>query len=116
MLLLVFDFGTVHEILVLAIMSVHKVFVNKYDLTQKLHGPLNKVSDVTELFERCQRTACSYAADHKLGDARTEGDGACWYSNKINYMAQAQCVCLVYSVRYCLIVTVNGYKRLQFWF
>jgi len=63
-LLLVFDFGTVHEILVLAVMSDHKVFANKYDLTQKLRSPLNEVSGVTELFESCQRTACSYVADH----------------------------------------------------
>lgn len=84
LLLLVFDLGTVHEICVLAIMSDRQVFANKYDLTQKLHSPLNKVSSVTELFEICQRTACSYGADHKHGDVRIEGDGACWYSNKIN--------------------------------
>jgi hypothetical protein len=82
-LLLVFDLGTVHEILV-ARMSDRKVFANKYDLTQKLHSPLKKVSGVTVLFESCQRTACSYAADHKHGDVRTDGDGSCWYSNKIN--------------------------------
>ena len=76
-LLLVFDLVTVHEILVLAIMSDHKVFANKYDLTQKLNTPLNKVSGVTELFESCQRTACSYVADLRHGDVRTEGDGAC---------------------------------------
>jgi len=58
-LLLVFDFGTVHEILVLAVMSYHKVFANKYDLTQKLRSPLDKVSGVTELFESRQRTASS---------------------------------------------------------
>jgi hypothetical protein len=69
---------------VLAVMSSHKVFANKYDLTQKLRSPLNKVSSVTELFENCQRTACSYVADHKHDDVRTEGDVACWYSNKIN--------------------------------
>jgi len=83
-LLLVFDLGTVHEILVPAIMSDHKIFANKYDLTQKLRSPLNKLRGVTELFEICQRTACSYVADLKHGDVRTEGDGACRYSSKIN--------------------------------
>jgi hypothetical protein len=81
---LYFDLGTVHEIIVLAIMSDHKVFTNKDDLTQKLCSPLNKVSGVIELFESCQRTACSYAAARKHGEVRSEGDGACWYSNKIN--------------------------------
>jgi len=81
---LYFDLGTVHEILVLAIMSDHKVFADKDDLTQKLCTPLNKVSGVIEQFESCQRTACSYAADCKHGDVRSEGDGAYWYSNKMN--------------------------------
>jgi hypothetical protein len=84
LLLLVFHLGTVHEILVLAIMSDHKVFANKDDLTQKLRSPLNKVSGAIEQFESCRRTACSYAADRKHGDVRSEGDGACWYSNKRN--------------------------------
>jgi hypothetical protein len=83
-LLLVFELVKVHEVLVLEIMSDHKVFAKKYDLTHKLHSPWNKVNGVTELFESCQRTACSYVADLKHGDVRTEGDGRCWYSNKIN--------------------------------
>jgi hypothetical protein len=60
------------------------VFADRYNLIQILHNPLNKVRGVTELFESCQTTACSRAADRKHSDVRTEGDGGCWYSNKIN--------------------------------